>query len=182
MESVDCVTTPPGEQGSGFWTECVLTVTSSSQFSQNLSIKYLLCVRPLGAGRGKLLGLLVIVKWSNAWETDKADLADSRYLIVKAGTMSSLGYAAHMVQVPWPLWSHPRLLVSQSCVRLCVCICASACVTTGAEVLPTLLSCTCVPTYLSGSACVCEKLFVRACLCVSVYKCLHIHVPVSPCA
>lgn len=36
MESVDYVTMPPGEWGSGFWTECVLTVTSSSQFSQNL--------------------------------------------------------------------------------------------------------------------------------------------------
>lgn len=66
MESVDSVTMLPGEWGSGLWTECVLTVTSSSQFSQNLFINYLLCVRPLGVGRGKLLGLLVIVKWSKA--------------------------------------------------------------------------------------------------------------------
>lgn len=66
MESVDTVTMLPGEWGSGLWTESVLTVTSSSQFSQNLSIKYLSCVRPLGVGRGKLLGLLVIVKWSKA--------------------------------------------------------------------------------------------------------------------
>ena len=96
MESVDYVTTPPGERGSGFWTECFLTVTSSSQFSQNLSVKYLLCVRPLGAGREKLLGLLVIMKWSKAWETDKTDLADSEYL------MSELGlYLAWAMHPPW---------------------------------------------------------------------------------
>lgn len=97
MESVDYVTMPPGERGSGFWTECVLTVTSSSQFSQNLSVKYLLCVRPLGAGREKLLGLLVIMKWSKAWETDKTDLADSRYLMSDLGLC--LAWAMH------PTWS-----------------------------------------------------------------------------
>lgn len=177
IESVDYVTTPPGKQGSGVWTECVLTVTSSSQFSQNLSIKYLLCVRPLGAGRGKLLGLLVIVKWSKAWETDKTDLADSRYLMSELGLC--LAWAMYpMVQVSWPLWSHPRLSASQSCVHLCICLCDHRC----RGFAHTVLSCACAPTYLSESVCVCEKLFMHACLCVSVYKCLRIHVSVSLCA
>lgn len=48
-----CVTSPPGTRGSSFWTECILVLASSSQFSQKLSIKYLLYVGPLGVGRRK---------------------------------------------------------------------------------------------------------------------------------
>lgn len=62
IKSVDDVISPPGKRDSRFWTECILVMASSSQFSQKLSIKYLLYVGPLGFGRGKPVGLLVIVK------------------------------------------------------------------------------------------------------------------------
>lgn len=91
--------------------------------------------------------------------------------------MPSLGYAPSMVRVPWPLCSHTRPSVSQSCVHFWVCICAAACVTTGAEVLPTLLSCACVPTYLSGSvSCLCMHACVSLCTnaCIYMYLCLRV--------
>lgn len=84
--------------------------------------------------------------------------------------------------MPWPLCSHPRLSVSQSCVHFWVCICAAACVTAGAEVLPTLYSVapvcllTCQGLCASVRSCLCMHACVSLCTnaCIYMYLCLRV--------